>query len=75
MLAANARGRELLRDMRQAAKLPVITKPAAINDLDADARRMFAFETLAGDLYALARPSVELHTAKENMTRSPVMLG
>lgn len=75
VLAANARGRELLRDMRQTAKLPVITKPAAINDLDVDARLMFAFETLAGDLYALARPSVELHTAKENMTRSPVMLG
>lgn len=75
VLAANARGRELLHDMRSAASLPVITKPAAINELCADARRMFEFETLAGDLYALARPSVELHAAKENMTRSPVMVG
>ncbi len=75
VLAANAKGRNLLHDMKSAAKLPVITKPAEINGLGEGAKRQFAAETLACDLYALARPSAELHTAKENLTRSPVMVG
>lgn len=71
VLAANARGCELLREMKKTAKLPVITKPAEVKTLSADAQRLFAAEALAGDLYALARPSTELHTAGEDYTRSP----
>lgn len=73
VLAANARGRELLREMKTKARLPVITKSAEINSLGVSARRLFRAEVLAGDLYALARPSAELHTAREDLTRSPVM--
>ena len=73
VLAANARGRELLREMKTKARLPVITKSAEISSLGEDARRLFRAEVLAGDLYALARPSAELHTAREDLTRSPVM--
>ena len=65
-LAANERGRALLRDMRGAASLPVITKPA-------DAREMpeFCLTADAHDLYVLAQPD---KTPGQDWRRSPVML-
>lgn len=54
VLAANDRGRALLREMREKSALPVITKSAAANDLPEDARRIFALNADAHDLYVLA---------------------
>ena len=66
VLAANERGRALLRDMRETASLPVITKPA-------DAREMpeFCLTADAHDLYVLAQPD---KTPGQDWRRSPVML-
>ncbi len=73
VLAASARGRTLLAEMKKTAKLPILTKPADVKKLGDDARRLFEAEALAGDLYALARPSSDLHAAGEDYTRSPFM--
>ena len=66
VLAANERGRALLRDMRETASLPVITKPA-------DAREMpeFCLTADAHDLYVLAQPD---KTPGQDWRHSPVML-
>ena len=66
VLAANERGRALLRDMRKSASLPVITKPA-------DARGMPEFHLTADahDLYVLAQPD---KAPGRDWRHSPVML-
>ena len=72
VLAANEIGRALLGRMRKTARLPVITKPAAIRSLSPDAHRLFEIESRAADLYALAYP--ELTEACGSLWRqNPVM--
>ena len=72
VLAANEIGRALLGRMRKTARLPVITKPAAIRSLSPDAQRLFVTESRAADLYALAYP--ELTEACGSLWRqNPVM--
>ena len=72
VLAANGTGRALLGRMRKTARLPVITKPAAIRSLFPDAQRLFETESRAADLYALAYP--ELTEACGSLWRqNPVM--
>ena len=72
VLAANETGRALLGRMRKTARLPVITKPAAIRSLSPDAQRLFETESRAADLYALAYP--ELTEACGSLWRqNPVM--
>ena len=61
VLAANATGRELLGRMRKCAEVPVLTKPADVRVLSEEARRLFALEVRATDLYTLAYP--DLHAA------------
>jgi len=56
LLAASGRGTALLARMREAAALPVLTKPASVRRMAEDARRVFALEARAGRLYALACP-------------------
>ena len=58
VLAANSRGRALLGRMRETARLPVLTKPAAVRTLDAAAQRLFALEARAANLYTLAYPEL-----------------
>lgn len=56
VLAMNGRGRALLREMKRAAALPVVTKPAHVRALDADCRRVFELEARCTDLYGLFLP-------------------
>ncbi len=58
VLAANETGRALLGRMRKTARLPVVTKPAAIRGLSPEARRLFEMESRAADLYTLAYPEL-----------------
>ena len=61
VLGLNSRGRELLREMKSRAAVPVLTKPAHIERLEESARRLFALEERCTDLYGLCfetpRPS------------------
>lgn len=57
LLAANERGgTALLAKMRKTASLPVLTKPASVRRMGAEARRLFELEARADRLYALACP-------------------
>ena len=59
VLAANARGCALLREMDGRARIPVITKPAAVKELGAECTAVFERGSFAHDLYVLG------YTAKE----------
>lgn len=69
VLAANARGRALLRE-RADGPLPLLTKPAAVRSLGAEAEALFTLGARAHDLYvlgyadaALRRPGADWRTA------------
>lgn len=53
LLAANARGRAYLAAERENIHLPVVTKPAAVRRLGAEAERQFTLGADAHDLYRL----------------------
>ena len=59
VLAANARGREILRERGAKAALPFVTKPAAVRELGREAERLFTLGADAHDFYALAYTSLE----------------
>lgn len=58
VLGFNSRGREVLREMKTQAALPILTKPAHAKELDAAGQRLFALEARCTDLYDLCLPSV-----------------
>ena len=53
VLGFNDRGRELLKEMKTAAKLPIITKPAHIRELSPEAQQLFKLECRGTDLFGL----------------------
>lgn len=74
VLSANARGRALLAEMRAAAALPVITKPAAARELDQGARRVFELEAGATDLFVLGFSDPERRRGGAEWRAGPVIL-
>lgn len=56
VLGFNERGKDILREMRTTAKLPVVMKAQDIKELSFEARRQFECESIADDIYALASP-------------------
>lgn len=58
VLAVSERGREVLRTMKEAASLPVLTKPAHVRDLSVACRRCFDAEARCTDLYGLCMPRI-----------------
>ena len=58
VLAMNDKGKSLLHEMRRAASLPVLIKPADVRELSPEARRLMELEARATDLYALAYPDL-----------------
>lgn len=59
VLAASERGCALLREMSVKSKVPVITKPASVRELDENCRHIFDICSSAHDFYSLG------YTAKE----------
>lgn len=53
LLACNEKGREYLAEKKERLGIPVLTKPAAVKKLGADAERVFALGASAHALYAL----------------------
>lgn len=58
VLGFNERGQTLLKQMKQTASLPVITKPAHTRKLDESARTFFALESRCTDLYDLCMETI-----------------
>ncbi|MGE4276803.1 MAG: nucleotidyltransferase family protein [Lawsonibacter sp.] len=72
VLGFNERGRELLRQMRDRASLPILTKPAHARELDQTGRRLFELEARCTDLYHLCFESVPV--PGQEWTTGPVIL-
>ena len=68
------RGRALLAQMRRAAALPVVTKPAHVREMGEEVRAAFDREARCTDLYALAFPSLDQAGPDRDYQASPVML-
>ena len=53
VLGFNDWGRELLKEMKTTAQLPVLTKPAHSREMSLEAQRIFELECRGTDLFAL----------------------
>ena len=74
VLAANERGREILKLAGEKAKVPVITKPAAGRAASPEIERVMALTAEAHDLYVLGSPASEERRAGNDWRHSPIML-
>lgn len=53
VLGSSERGKQVLKEMKKKAALPILTKPAHIKKLGSEAEALFAWESRASDLFAL----------------------
>ncbi|NLU25248.1 MAG: nucleotidyltransferase family protein [Clostridiales bacterium] len=74
LLGTNERGRTLLKEMKEAASLPILTKPADVRLLSREAQRCFAAEARSTDLYVLAYPALKESVGRTEWTVNPVIL-
>ena len=72
VLGFNTRGQELLRQMKDRAALPILTKPAHARELDEPGRRLFQLEARCTDLYDLCCPDIP--APGREWTTGPVVL-
>lgn len=73
VLGFNAKGQELLRQMKDRARLPVLTKPAHARQLPEEGQRLFELEARCTDLYDLCFETI-LPPGRE-WTTGPVRMG
>lgn len=73
VLAANERGRDLLRRMRTQAQRPVLVKPADVRALGREAADLLSREARWTDLYTLSYPELSQSRPGSEYTQSPVM--
>ena len=59
LLAATEKGRELLGEIKKSSAVPILTKPAAVRELDAESVKIFTLGAAAHDLYALGYRAAE----------------
>lgn len=74
VLAANEAGRALLREMDGKSAVPVITKPAAVNELGGDVQRLFALTANARDFYALGYEAPDARAGGTDWRTGPAMV-
>lgn len=74
VLALNDRGRTIIREISSKCSIPLITKPAKIKKTSAEARRMFALEARATDLYVLACTEEKNRVAGREWRQGPWLL-
>ena len=70
VLGFNARGQELLREMKGRACLPILTMPVQARGLEEEGRRLFELESRCTDLDNLGRTTPR--PAGEEWTRGAV---
>ena len=74
LLAANERGREILRLISERSRIPVITKSASARRLPREAADCFALNAAAHDLFVLGCPAVSERRGGGDWRLTPVML-
>ena len=72
LLASTERGRALLRQASWISAVPIVTKPAAVKDLTADAVEIFALTAAARDFYVLGFESPEERRGGSDWRSGPV---
>lgn len=72
LLGMNSTGRALLHQMKECCSLPILTKAAHVHSMSEDARRQFALDERAADLYALFFPDIS--PCGSEWTQGPVIL-
>lgn len=74
VLAIGARGRDILRRMKDTCALPVIVKPVTERMLPDKIQPALARDALADDLYALAYPAPALRVGGDRFRKTPFCL-
>lgn len=74
VLAANGRGREMLRALDGSCPLPLVNKPAQVRGLSETCQRVFTLGAGAHDLYVLGLPSPEERRPGADWRRGPRIL-
>lgn len=72
VLGMNGRGKRLLREMKETAALPILTKPAHIRDMGEEAQALFALERRGTDLFGLCFDKIK--PCGMDYTTGPVIL-
>ena len=73
VLAANERGRALLREAADRAAVPILTKPAAVRELPEGCEAIFTLGARAHDFYVLGCPDPARRRPGGDWRASPVM--
>ena len=73
VLAANEKGRTLLRERAKGAAIPILTKPAAVHELSKECEALFALGANAHDFYVLGFSAPEERRPGGDWRASPVM--
>ena len=71
LLAATAKGRELLAEIKDTSSVPIITKPASVRDLNSECVRIFTLGAEAHDLFALGYRAAEERRGGADWRMSP----
>ena len=58
VLAMNDSGKEILKQAKDTAKLPIVTKASDFDELDSYGRHVFSLEDMCTDVYSLASPVI-----------------
>ena len=58
VLAMNDKGKEILKEAKEKASKPIVTKASDFNELDDYGRHVFALEDMCTDVYSLASPVI-----------------
>lgn len=74
VLAANERGREILRLAAEKASVPIITKPAAGRTASPEIAQLMALTAESHDLYVLGSPALAERRAGGDWRHSPIMI-
>lgn len=59
LLAANARGCEMLAELKETSEIPIVTKPASVRELGERSETIFSLGAAAHDLYVLGYRAAE----------------
>ena len=73
LLAATARGRELLAELKKTSAVPIITKPASVRGLDERSVKIFTLGAAAHDLYVLGYRAAEERRGGADWRRTPTV--
>lgn len=58
VLAMNDKGKEILKEAKEKAKLPIVTKASDFDELDDYGRHVFSLEDMCTDVFSLSSPAI-----------------